>query len=58
MNDDYLVCLGCSKPIYEGDEILTINLNEDVPEIIIHKNAVCFLMLDGVEVGTLGPVIR
>lgn len=57
MSDDYFICEGCGGPIFEGDELLILNFNEDVPEILLHKNTECLLKLDEVSSGTLGPVI-
>lgn len=53
--DEYLICDGCSKPIFVGDEVLEIKLCEceDAESRLIHKRIECLLLLDGVTEETI-----
>jgi len=38
-------------PIREGDEVLIIQWHDDLPEMIVHKNFDCLLMLEEINEG-------
>jgi len=44
-------CEGCSLPIREGDEVLIIQWNDELPEIVVHKSFFCLLRLEEINEG-------